>query len=72
MTTVNISCTSEAAERLGISVRRVNQLCAEFGIGTLVSAKSRALTDSDIANLQRILNGIERKGWPRGESRKKT
>ena len=72
MAIVNLVSTSEAAERLGISVRRVNQLCQAENIGIMPSAKMRILEESDIDKLQQILDGIERKGWPRGEPRKKT
>ena len=69
---VNLLSTSTAAKRLGISTRRVNQLCQAEEIGVLLHQKARALTNTDVVKLEQILAGIERKGWPRGESRKKT
>ena len=72
MAVVNLLSTADAAERLGISVRRVNQLCQAENIGMLPSAKLRILEESDIEKLREILDGIDRKGWPRGEPRKKT
>jgi hypothetical protein len=44
--------TKDAAARLGISERTVRLICAREGLGVLISARSRVLTESDLAAIQ--------------------
>jgi hypothetical protein len=72
MTVVNPISTSRAAESLGISPRRVLQLCAEHSIGSMLNPRARVLDQSDVEKLREILAAQTHQGWPRGVARKKT
>ena len=43
-----------AAEELGMSPRRVRELCAEHGIGLQASPRVRLLTATDLKAIQRL------------------
>lgn len=57
-----------AADRLGVSSSRLRQICREFSIGQKVTDRMRLLTESEVYELETILNRIDRAkvGGPRG------
>jgi len=46
--------TQIAALELGLSVRQVNALCQQHGIGQMVNPRLRVLTKADIAILKKV------------------
>lgn len=61
MRRINVLTTAQVAQELGLSVRRVQTLAQDRGIGQLLTARQRVFTPSDVAKLRPGKPGRPRK-----------
>lgn len=54
-----------AAKRLGMSTRRVREICQQGGIGTLVNGRLRVLSVADLASVEAARRPRGNPNWVR-------
>lgn len=69
---MNMHTTTTVANLLGYVPNYVRRICAENGIGTLVSPRNRVLTDADIELVKAAIARKNRGGVRPGAGRKKS